>query len=403
MSRFLEIPTILNTAQEDVVESSQSGESNSGRRGRGRRSNGSQRALPKRKSQRNQIQQQQPLPVDSADWSSSVLLEIPQTDTEENSAGYLSESIFSGQQDLLRQYQSHEQKLKQRDAVLEQVLEQSRKACEQLKLQNSSSRGSQQATEMFHCSERPPANEPAISKEVSCQTSVNHQEAGVQCSQPKVTLCNASIQLSPISQKRSSQNVATQSSPNGQPKRPRISTSTNTDNPQRENSSVQTTRIETCDVAIQKYHSTRVREVAAQTDQVAAQPPKPKVSRRNVSIQHRSNGTLDLGTANSVGLGIALRCDPARLQRVLIKMAAEQHNQSRGGGGSSSSSNSMVDTSGSMQDGGGLELFGPDEPYYANYGYFMDEEGEDTDGGSTRGSELLEQDVSCFVEDDYIG
>ncbi|KAL9699596.1 hypothetical protein quinque_003037 [Culex quinquefasciatus] len=376
-------------SQEDVVESSQSGESSSGRRGRGRRSNGSQSALPKRKSQRNQVQRQQQLPVDSADWSSSVLLEIPQSDTEESPAGNLSGSLFSGQQDLLRQYESHEQDLKKRDAMLEQVLEQSRKACEQLKLQNSSS---QQATELFRCSEHPPANQPAISKEVSCQTSVNQQEAGVQCNQPKVILCNASVQLSPISQKRSSQNVATQSSPNGQPKRSRISTSTNTDDPQRENSSAQTTQIQTRDVAIQKYHSTRVREMAAQTDQVVV--PKPKISRRNVSIQHRSTGTLDLGTANSVGLGIALRCDPARLQRVLFKMAAEQHNQSRG----SSTNNSVVDTSGSMQDGGGLELFGPDEPYYANYEYFMEEERGDTDGGSTRGSE---QEVSCFVEDDY--
>ncbi|XP_021696130.1 uncharacterized protein LOC110675430 [Aedes aegypti] len=311
--------------------------------------------------------------------------EIPERATED-SAGNVSGSLFSGQQDLLKLYDEHERK-REDDKVLERVLEQSRKACEQLKLQTES-------VNLFSATDGIPLrreigmNTDVIARgEMAIQTtSTERRDFGVQAATEKVVLKHVGVQLSPIVEKRSTRDAEVQSSfPTEESKRMRMTDAgTNTRSVSLEDATVQTNPVERRNVGVQKYHSTRVREVGNQT---SAGDLNRSVGKRNVCVQQRSSGMLELNREASLALGIELKCDPTRLQRLLMRVAAKQCSKD-GGGNGNDSGEQQVD-------------FTDEDPYLANYGYFMEDLGEEDDGSSPSDSGLgeIEPRMSCSIEE----
>ncbi|XP_062553373.1 uncharacterized protein LOC134218422 [Armigeres subalbatus] len=314
--------------------------------------------------------------------------EIPESATE-NSAANLSGSLFSGQQDLLKQYEAHDDQIRKRDEVLEQVLEQSRKAYEQLKLQT-------QSASLFSAEDgtlgrkEVGLNTDLVEKgEIAIQTTPIKKDSrnfGAQIGSEKAAQKDIAVQFPPNSvDKRTTRDAEVQSSSPGFEKK-RIKTAdsaVNTTFVLQEDATVQTNPVEQRNVGVQKYHSTRVREIGNQTSPGRDQLNR-SVGKRNVCVQQRSSGMLELNREAALVLGIELKCDPTRLQRSLLRVAARQC--------------STKDADGNETGEQQVE-FTDEDPYWANYGHFMDDVVDDGATASDSGLGEIEPQMSCCIEE----
>ncbi|XP_058828730.1 uncharacterized protein LOC131688469 [Topomyia yanbarensis] len=360
----------MDISSEEIVDSSQ--KSNKGNsRGRSLRPG----TLRKTKA-RSQRQSTTKVPRKNVSQRRSlVALEVPESSTEENSVN-ISGSLFTGQQELLKHYQEHEENLKERDEVLETVLEQSRKAYELLKLQTEGSLLNTTGAQL---------NEVALSQNgtvrdiANAGPEINHRHFGVQTEQPTSHFHTIAVQVSPIRPERVFKDAVVQSSPDKMLIRPTTSTGSNTNTTSVTDAIAQTIRFETRDFGVQKYHSTRVREASVQ---VTIGELTRNVSKRNVCIQQRSSGMLELTSECALNLGLEMKCDPARLLRVMMRLAAKQSNRDN-----------------SLNSSAPVE-FTEEDPYFANVEYFRGETVEDAsvtwsdDGG-------IERKSTCCVEQFY--
>ncbi|XP_058465295.1 uncharacterized protein LOC131438917 [Malaya genurostris] len=308
---------------------------------------------------------------------SSCVLEIPESSEENTSSANISGSLFNGQQELLKQYQQHDESLKERDEVLEKVLEQSRKVYEQLKLQNETRKLFSDNTAVNNaetCCSSQDVNTGAL---LNSKDEINFKHIGVQTEQPK--LQHQTVALSPIRQPSVYKNAALQLSPLKMPNQATTSVGCNTGTTILADATVQTVLLETRNIGVQKYHSTRVREAYAQT---RTEELRRHVAKRNVCIQHRSYEMLELTTDCALNLGLEMKCDPARLLRMMLRLASKQNNPNE-----SSNSSATADLT-------------PDDPYYANYEYFM---GETPDEGTVSHSDVgeIKMESSCVGEEFY--
>lgn len=315
-------------------------------------------------------------------------MEVPES-TAEDSVGNVSGSLFSGQQDLLKQYEQHESQLRKRDGVLEQILEQSRKAYEQLHLQTESVAlfGSDGGVTVPPARKEVGLNTDEIAKEeVAIQTSlvaIATRDFGAQAESAKIAQRDVGVQLSPSVERRNTRDAEVQSSlPEEEAKRMRMSDAAiNTDSVSHENVTVQTNPIERRNVGVQKYHSTRVREVGNQT---SIGDLNRSVGKRNVCVQQRSSGMLELSRETSLALGIELKCDPTRLHRLLMRVAARQCSSKEEDGNES---------------GEQPMHFNEEDPYWANHGYFMNDLVNDGSSSSDSGLGEIEPRMSCSIEE----
>ncbi|XP_055630439.1 uncharacterized protein LOC129771118 [Toxorhynchites rutilus septentrionalis] len=304
---------------DEIVESSQQSNRCS-QRGRKKRTNATQWGT--RKSLRLTAQPES-LPV----------FEFSDNSTEDHSVN-ISGSLFDGQNDLLQHYDEHE------------------------KIQNESvKKVSAVGVDVPGCQGDGVAVDKRDKHDIGCKTvsmnsqhQMNQQDAETQTHNPE--LRNVHVQLSPIAPKRAIRDASVQMSPESRTKRARTSVAVNTEPIAYRNGSAQTLQLETREVAVQKYHSTRVSEVSVQTSR--CELPR-NVAKRNVCIQHRSCDVLELGEGNAIGLGIEFKCDPRRLHRAMLKLAMQQNC-----GSDTSSRSVMVE-------------FTEEDPYCANYSYFMDD------------------------------
>lgn len=314
-------------------------------------------------------------------------LEIPESSTEETSAN-VSGSLFSGQQDLLKQYDEDEKRqVDNQNCVWEpvqRVLEQSRKAFQQLKLQT-------EATQDFFSEDVCPArkdvgvNTEGVEKteaavQASQRVAVIKKDFGAQAGFAKPDQTDVAVQLSPTVSKRRTKDAEVQLSPQKEAKKIKTDAEVNTDTVLREDATVQTMKVEKRNVGVQKYHSTRVREMAVQT---SVGELNRNVGKRNVCVQQRSSGMLELNREVALVLGIELKCDPTRLQRLLMRVAAKQCSRD-------------ADESSEQRSTAEAE-FTEEDPYWANYGYFMDDVVTDDGGTSDSGLGETEPRMSCYI------
>ncbi|XP_055609365.1 uncharacterized protein LOC129756490 [Uranotaenia lowii] len=288
----------------------------------------------------------------------------------------LSASLFEGQHDLLQQYErtTTDRRPKPKDDLIERVLEQSRQAYEQLRLQTEQSQnhGSSQnksqncGSQWLRVDRLSPANEPVIQRK------------------------EVAVQMTPKVDKRISVNASVQVTPVRVVNPIKTSTGTNTDIISRGNSSIQTSPKETRNVAVQKYHSVRMRDSEAQTSGTQSDPPQArKVSRRNVCIQQRSSDLLEINNTNVLRLGLEMKCDPANLHRIMRRVASCQRSGLNGSGIESAALWS-INRRESVK-------FTEEDPYFVNYDFFMKE----TDGDKEQSESEMEFDdqfPSCYVQ-----
>ncbi|XP_065086784.1 uncharacterized protein LOC135708610 [Ochlerotatus camptorhynchus] len=364
----------MEFSQDEVVECSQKS-CRGAKRASGRpRKSYTQRKPKTRTSQRHRTS-------DSAGG-----LEIPESSTEESSVN-VSGSLFSGQHDLLMQYDEHEKRQlgNPRDDLLERVLEQSRKAYEQLKLQTES-------RDLFSEDVCPARKEVSVNtegtekSEAAVQASqgggIISKDFGVQVGFAKPDQTDVAVQLSPNVSKRQTKDAEIQLSPQKEAKKMKTDAGVNTDTVLREDATAQTMKVEKRNVGVQKYHSTRVREMAVQT---SVGELNRNVGKRNVCVQQRSSGMLELNREVALVLGIELKCDPTRLQRLLMRVAAKQCSRD-------------ADESSDQPSTVGAE-FTEEDPYWANYEYFMNDVVTDDGGTSDSGLGEIEPRMSCCIEE----
>ncbi|XP_055529164.1 uncharacterized protein LOC129721064 [Wyeomyia smithii] len=337
----------MENSSQDVIESSQK----SGRRGRIRVSKTS--ATKARRSQR----------VSKAKMVKGLetLVDTATGSTEESSAN-VSGSLFNGQYELLKQYQDHETILREYDVILEEVLEQSRKAYEKMQLQSRSQDVfSMDTNQMSSKSVEPDAPNRGISQHQKDLVQ-NRNDVSVQTNVMQPKLCTVAVQVTPTGKCCDRQNT--------------VSTSTNTETISFKDATNQTISLESRDVGVQKYHITRLRDASVQA---MIGNPLRITAKRNVSIQ-RTSKTLDLNDDCALQLAAELKCDPARLLWLMLRMSAKQQNFVH--------DDSLQSTQTSVE-------FSSEDPYWANYNFFLGESADD------RNNEGLNYDqmTSCCVED----